>query len=229
MRIAAVAMVVAAVALCGIARAWLGFRPTEVPQLRGIEREEATDLLESMGLQLTDPGLVATNAVGPDRILEQDPAPGVEVPRGSSVEITVAVSPQRLPVPDVRGEPLALALTDLAEELYQPVTVELFDARQPAGTVIDQLPSPNTEWLTGRPVAVGVSAGEAPQGAALVPDVSGLDIEHALGELTNANLRGDGFVRDVKSPDPNVVVRQLPGGGTLVRPGTTVLLLFKAD
>jgi beta-lactam-binding protein with PASTA domain len=50
----------------------------------------------------------------------------------------------------------------------------------------------------------------------------------AKAKLEKAQLLSAGFLTQIATPETNVVVDQLPEGGTVVRPGTTVLLLLRA-
>jgi beta-lactam-binding protein with PASTA domain len=119
------------------------------------------------------------------------------------------------------------AVQKLTDELYLPTSVSIFGTAT-VGVVLDQAPSAGTSWMTGRPVAIGVAAGPDDGTGTTVPDLKGDSLETAQAKLAKANLVGNGFLTQITTPQANVVVDQLPEGGVVVRPGTTVLLLFKA-
>jgi len=104
--------------------------------------------------------------------------------------------------------------------------VDVFGLKEAQGTVVGQVPAPGTEWMTGRPVAIAVSAGPDDGTAVEVPDVLGDSVDTALSTLEQSGLVGAGAVVDPTSLESSAVTRQLPEGGAMVRPGTTVLLLF---
>ena len=141
----------------------------------------------------------------------------------------MAVTPVAEQVPDVVGQDATMTAEVLAKALYLPQPVDVFGTEEPIGTVIGQIPSAGTSWLTGRPVAFSVAAGPDDGGAVKVPDVMGQSPQAALATLESAGLGANGLVRDISQPEANTVVVQLPAGGTLVRPGTTVLLLLIAQ
>jgi beta-lactam-binding protein with PASTA domain len=143
------------------------------------------------------------------------------------VNVTVSVSPVGAEVPEVTGLESAEALRVLTEALYAPVMVDIF-GEAVVGTVLDQAPAAGTSWVTGRPVAIGVAAGPDDGTGTIVPNLKGDQLMTAKAKLEKAQLLSAGFLTQIATPETNVVVDQLPEGGTVVRPGTTVLLLLRA-
>ena len=139
----------------------------------------------------------------------------------------MSVAPVDAPVPDVVGRDAADATAALTEALYIPLIVDVFGP-EAAGTVLDQAPAPGTSWQTGRRVAIGVAAGPDDGTGVKVPDLKGLSLDAAMLKLYEVGLDGTGFLTQINDPQSNLVVDQLPDGGPLVRPGTTVLMLFRA-
>jgi eukaryotic-like serine/threonine-protein kinase len=205
----------------------IAFRPTTVPDVRLKPIAEAQTLIEHVGLKLGTSSRLATTTVGADRVISQRPAPDTRLPSRSSVDVTVAVAPVPLDVPDVVGRDAADATKALSDALFLPLGVDVFGP-SPIGTVLDQAPAAGTSWMTGRPVAIGVAAGPDDGTGVKVPDLAGDPLQQALAKLSKVGLNGTGFLTQVNSPTSNVVVDQLPEGGVVVRPGTTVLLLFRA-
>ncbi len=222
----AIAVGVVGVALVGIVL--FALRLAVVPDVTLKSVAEATALVEQVGLTLGTPGKIATAAVGPGLVAEQSPAPASRVPRRSSVEVTVAVASAMSPVPDVTGRQVAEAQQQLTDALYLPLSVDIFGTTTPRGVVIDQAPSAGTSWMTGRSVAMGVAAGPDDGTGVPVPDLTGVPLEAAMATLGKAGLAGTGFLVNITTPDANIVVDQLPEGGLVVRPGTTVLMLLRA-
>ena len=127
----AIAIGVVGVAIVGVLLFVL--RLAVVPDVTLKSVAEATALVEHVGLELGTPGKVATTSVGAGLVAEQRPAPESRAPRRSSVEVTVAVTPVMSPVPDVAGRPVADAQRQLADALYLPLSVDIFDATTPSG------------------------------------------------------------------------------------------------
>jgi serine/threonine-protein kinase len=205
----------------------IAMKPTTVPDLNAKPIAEATALLDHVGLRLGGTSRVATVSAGSGVVIEQRPAALTRVPTRSSVDVTIAVAPVAADVPDVVGRTAAEAGRVLADALYAPVRVDIFD-QGTRGVVLDQAPSAGTSWTTGRPVAVGVAAGPNDGSGVKVPDVKGQSLDRAIATLSGARLNGMGFLTQITTPEANQVVDQLPEGGTVVRPGTTVLLVLRA-
>ncbi len=222
-----VLLVVAVVLVLALAGALYYFRPTVVPDLRTKDENETTALLQAVGLKLGETGQIATSTVGGGLVFAQSPAAGQRAPRHSSVDVTVAVVPVPTPVPNVVGKSDSEAAKVLSATLFQPVAVTVYGVDAPVGTVVQQLPNAESMWVLGRPVPFAVSGGSAPEGAVKVPNLSGMSPDAALAALAAAGLGAQGVVVNISDPQSNVLTGQLPGPGTVVDPGTTVLLLFE--
>jgi serine/threonine-protein kinase len=219
--IVAVILIVLVVALL------FALRPTTVPDLGLKSAAEAAALVEHAGLKLGTSGRLATGTVGAGRVIGQRPLAETRAPRRSSVDVTVSVAPVPADVPDVVGRDAAAATAALSDALFLPVSVDIFGPSV-EGAVLDQAPAAGTSWMTGRPVAIGVAAGPDDGTGVTVPDLEGDPLPQTLAKLDKVGLNSAGFVTQKNSPESNVVVDQLPQAGVVVRPGTTVLLLFRA-
>lgn len=215
--------VVAALLVAAIVYFW----PVTVPDIVKKSESDAEAMLGHTALSVGARGRVATTGIAPDHVVVQNPAAGSTAPRHSSVDMTLAVDPVATPVPTVVGLESARAFEVLAQALYDPQSIEVFGLTEPIGVVVDQLPAAGTSYVMGQPVVVAVSAGPDNGTAVKVPDVLGESLDSAQSKLASANLGIGGFEVDIETPESNVVVSQLPKGGVLVGPQTTVLLLLK--
>jgi serine/threonine-protein kinase len=202
-------------------------RPTVVPDVVMKPVATATQLIEGAGLRVGTEGQAATGSVGPGLVAQQSPGASSKVPRRSSVDITVSVSPTAADIPQVTGLTVGQALQKLNDSLYIPTTVDILGP-DTAGVVLDQLPGAGVSWMTGRPVVIGVAAGPDDGTGAKVPNLKGDTLATAQAKLAKVGLVGNGFITQINDKQANVVVDQLPEGGVVVGRGTTVLLLFQA-
>jgi len=223
-----VTIVLVAVALVLVLGLLFAFRPTIVPDVTMKTADDATTLIVHAGLAKGATGQIATTTVGAGLVMQQRPAAATRAPRKSSVDITLAVTPEALSVPDLAGLDATSANQKLAGMLYLPRRVDVFGADAAPGATVSQVPAAGTDWLTGLPVAYAVSAGPDDGTAVEVPDLIGKPLDAAFAELTKLGLQPVDFVTNISTPESNVVVTQLPAGGLSVRPGTPVLLLFEA-
>jgi serine/threonine-protein kinase len=89
-----------------------GPQPRVVPGLSGQTVEQATVLLEAEDL-LISVGEEYSESVTEGQIIASSPAAGAEVPRGSTVAVTVSLGLPFVEVPDLAGRPVAEAIDEL--------------------------------------------------------------------------------------------------------------------
>jgi serine/threonine-protein kinase len=78
-----------------------GGRPTKVPNVVGLELDEATAQLKSMGFQVASQ--TVEGAVMPGMVVAQSPTPDQKAPRGSTITLQVTQGPAMVTVPDLSG------------------------------------------------------------------------------------------------------------------------------
>jgi len=191
-----------------------------VPRVLGLPQADAEEALIGSGLAVGEPRTEAHPTAARGDVVWQDPPPGVAVPRGHTVDLTVSAGPQRIPVPDLSGydAPIAEQLV-LAAGLIVG-RVERTQAPAPRGVVINSRPPAGSTLLPGTEVTLVVSVG-AP--TITVPDLTGLTREQADSVLTHAGLAlGTAVRRTTYSGAPGTVIEQNPQPGTLSAPGTAV-------
>jgi serine/threonine-protein kinase len=193
---------------------------TSVPDVRGKTRDEAVRELTEAKLE---PRVVKVPSDRPvDQVTAQDPPPGRRVEEGTEVRINVSSGPRPLAVPNVIGQPYESAAATLQAAGFAVARREA-DSNQPAGTVIDQNPAPNSTAARGSSVTLTVSKGPETRG---VPEVTQIDQDTAIEALEEAGFEVE--VADQPVDDPaldNIVLSQDPGAGTQAEPGSTVTIV----
>jgi eukaryotic-like serine/threonine-protein kinase len=130
-----------------------GPEQVEVPDVTGLSRDSAENLLADAGLEVA---VQEQESEEPeDDVISQDPAGGTEVDRGSRVTITVSTGIEQVSVPNVVGLPARQAASQLRAEELTPTQLER-DVTDPAqdGVVIEQRPAANIEVDKGRQVVI---------------------------------------------------------------------------
>jgi serine/threonine-protein kinase len=160
---------------------WMGSgRWTQVPELAGIDRDAAVDLLQGADLDPVVREEQWSESVPEGAVVAADPSGG-EVLRGSDVELVVSRGPERFTVrPELVGQPIEAVRAELEGMPVALAEEEVYDERVPAGSVTRFDPAPGTELRRGQPVTVHVSQGRAP---VEVPDVVGQSADAAQGNL----------------------------------------------
>ncbi len=191
-------------------------RFTVDPALVGQPADAVQAAIEALGgeLVVTTVG-ERSDAVGAGGVVSIDPAPGAELPRGSGVTLTVSQGPATADVPELVGmDPDAAqsALEDLDFEVER--TAGRSDAVA-VGQVMAVSPTGNQPY--GSTITLQVSEGPV---QVTVPNVVGQSKDAAT-----AALQAVGLTVDVTQFFGDTVLRQTPGAGSVVDPGTAVTIL----
>ncbi|MEU3143212.1 MULTISPECIES: Stk1 family PASTA domain-containing Ser/Thr kinase [unclassified Streptomyces] len=155
-------------------------------------------------------------------VLEQDPALGEEVEKGTTVTLTVAKAVARSTVPDVFNKTCDEAKAQMtANDLVGNCTEQEVDDANQVGKVISTTPGPNQQVDKNSQVQIVVGKAKANEKVA-VPNVNGQTLKDAQKMLQEAGLA----VGEIKgSQDPNSrVIGADPGQGNQVDKGTAVSL-----
>jgi serine/threonine-protein kinase len=136
----------------------------DVPDVVGRGRAEAESLLEAERLV---PIFQERNSDAPEgEVIEQQPAAGEEVPRGTRVTVVISTGLREVSVPDVLGRPSSDAEAAIRDTGLEPETrSKRTENPQENGIVLIQRPDPGTEREEGRKVVILVGRYEAPSAA----------------------------------------------------------------
>lgn len=126
----------------------VGSGPAEakVPELQGQTPVQAAEILGEAGLELGAQAEASSETIPAGQIIDQQPLPGTNMRRGSSVDITVSTGPDvpdLLPIPDVTGQDVDTAATTLFNALFISDVTEV-QSNLPAGTVVSTNPAAGT-------------------------------------------------------------------------------------
>jgi eukaryotic-like serine/threonine-protein kinase len=130
-----------------------GPEQVDVPDVTGLSRDSAEDLLSEAGLEVA---VEQRESEEPeDDVISQDPAAGTEVDRGSTVTIAVSTGIEKVSVPNVVGLSRRDAIAQLREVglTASPREVDVTDASQD-GVVTDQRPGAGIEIEKGKAVVI---------------------------------------------------------------------------
>jgi eukaryotic-like serine/threonine-protein kinase len=210
----ALAALLAYLAATGI----LAGEKVDVPRVVGKQVLQARDRLEKAGFEVREVRAPSPEEIGV--VVDQDPDPGEEAEKGSTVELEVSEGPGEVRVPSVENLPERLAIKELNDAgLKANVDRESSDTIR-EGLAIRTVPRGGAEVQRGTRVKLFVSSGPE---RVTVPDVTGLSRDSA-----EAQLRGEGLtvsVEEVESDEPEgEVISQSPAAGTSVESGAAVTI-----
>jgi eukaryotic-like serine/threonine-protein kinase len=208
-----IAALIAAVIVFALTRS----EQVRVPTVIGESEDDATQILEDAGFDVTDNNFESCEEAG--TVTEQDPAAGSSADKGSTVEISVSLG-LTVRVPDVVGKPSGEATQILGRDQLQVQERRVFSDSVANGRVVRTNPGAGQEIDCEGTVTLFVSRGQDLQP---VPDVLGQTRSSAESELRDA-----GFIPNVEtenSDEPeDTVIGQDPGPGGAVPTGSEVVI-----
>jgi serine/threonine-protein kinase len=142
---------------------WLGAgRWTEMPSVVGLDRVSAERVLAESDLTASYAER-SDDSIPEGSVIATDPAPAVQVPRGSGVTLTISTGRPQVPA-IAAGTDVAEAQRLISEAGLTPKDSEQgeFSASVTEGTVLRTDPAAGTRLASGSPVALVLSAGPQP-------------------------------------------------------------------
>jgi beta-lactam-binding protein with PASTA domain/tRNA A-37 threonylcarbamoyl transferase component Bud32 len=193
----------------------------EVPNLLGLDRNQAAASLQQVGLVLSpDQGTqVAQDDKDIDRVLGQNPTAGGRLAKGKSVVITVGVAPATVGVPDVVGTSIDQAQRNIVVAHLTPAVQEI-DGTAQKGQVLKQSPTGGTSVKAGSTVTLTVSRGNQLK----MPDLRGQTPAQAQATLQKVGWAGT--LKEVFAPVEDaaqvglIVTQDVPAGTGFARAQT---------
>ncbi|MEU2420346.1 Stk1 family PASTA domain-containing Ser/Thr kinase [Streptomyces sp. NPDC007851] len=193
-----------------------------VPSVVGQSVDDATTTLEGDKYGFHVKTKQRVSGEDPGTVLEQDPALGAEVEKGSTITLTVAKAEEKSTVPDVDGKSCDDAKAQMqANNLTGNCTeVETNDPNL-VDKVVSTDPQKGTQVDKNSTVTIQIGKAPANQQVQIPQDISGKTLKDARNELQSLGLQ----VNVQGSQDDNAtVVTSSPTPGSTVNKGDTVTL-----
>ncbi len=193
----------------------------EVPDVTGLHGEEASALLQTVGLvskieEAYDDVVRVGEAVG------SRPAAGARAAAGSTVAVRISKGPAPRTVPMIIGVPDVAAMAEIARaELKIGKVTYRTGSGQPGGAVLSATPKPGAKVPRNMPVNLVVARDP---GLSVVPNVVGLENSVAQQVIRDGGLRAKTTTEAVPLGDSRdgLVISQSPIAGTQLPSGSRV-------
>lgn len=186
---------------------------TRTPDLTGLGEEEARNLLAAQGLEwVTEEGSGRySESVAAGAVVLQRPRAGSLVKRGSRVEAVLSLGPERVTVPDLKGQALPAAQVALAASgLVLGRTVAVYSSQSGPGSVVEQQPQARTAVAPETPVDLLVALAAAPE-TYVMPDLVYRDYEEVRRFFDQRGLAmGSIRFEPYEGVAAGVILRQFP-------------------
>jgi eukaryotic-like serine/threonine-protein kinase len=198
-----------------------GAEAIPVPDVIGSPVDQARLLLTTQGFTVVVEE-VEDEEIPIGEVVDQEPGPNQEAPRGSEVKLFVSKGPAPREVPAVVGRTIAEASNLLGQAGFAVNQTSAPSSTVPEGTVISTDPPAGSVQPKGTAITVVVSSGPA---EGTVPSVVGLTEANALNTINSAGFSPTVVEQDTAdATQDGRVIDQDPNGNTVAELGTTVTI-----
>jgi len=192
---------------------------TKVPNLIGIELENALKLIENASLIGGDiAGMESVST--PRTVISQSITAGATVSIGSKIDLVIA-KPEETKVPNSLGKTLEEAQSALEAAKLRTGRVDYEASGQPPNVVIKQSPEPNTAVPSNETVDLTLSRGTSVK----APNLVGKEVREAERTLKNLGLARGSISERPSTKEEGTVIGQDPSPGTEVERGKSINLV----
>ena len=197
-----------------------------VPDVVGKSSVVAQQILEDKNLRVK---IVEANddSVPAGQVVSQYPEAGAKVKEQRLVTITVSKGAQELTMPDLKSMSRSNAEEKLKKMGLKLGAVFEENAKEPAGTVINQDPRSGSKITKGQTVDITVSLGEKKK-EITVQNYTGLSVDSAKSNLEANGLSLGGISEEASTRPKGTVIGQSPSAGSTTTEGGSVSLIISS-
>lgn len=197
-----------------------------VPDVVGKSSVVAQQILEDKNLRVK---IVEANddSVPAGQVVSQYPEAGAKVKEQRLVTITVSKGGQELTMPDLKSMSRSNAEEKLKKMGLKLGAVFEENAKEPAGTVINQDPRSGSKITKGQTVDITVSLGEKNK-EITVQNYTGLSVDSAKSNLEANGLSLGGISEEASTRPKGTVIGQSPAVGSTTTEGGSVSLIISS-
>ena len=197
-----------------------------VPDVVGKSSVVAQQILEDKNLRVK---IVEANddSVPAGQVVSQYPEAGAKVEEQRLVTITVSKGGQELTMPDLKSMSRSNAEEKLKKMGLKLGAVFEENAKEPAGTVINQDPRSGSKITKGQTVDITVSLGEKKK-EITVQNYTGLSVDSAKSNLEANGLSLGGISEEASTRPKGTVIGQSPSAGSTTTEGGSVSLIISS-
>ncbi|MBS7398075.1 MAG: PASTA domain-containing protein, partial [Ruminiclostridium sp.] len=181
----------------------LGAKPFEMPDVTGMDYEDATKKLYELGLKNIITERKTDNSVPQNQVLEQSIKPGTEVKASDKITLTISTAEETIKVADVTGKEQSAAKQELEKQGFKVVVLENNYDNVDKGIVAEQTPAAGSSQKKGATVTLYVSKGKQITTVNISFDANGGNVTQnskdvtlgaEYGELPVATKSGETFI-----------------------------------
>ncbi len=202
-------------------------RDVKVPNVTGLNFEEASQRLLQAGFKAEQGEQRYNNAAPKMTVLEQSPPPGSHEGLGNTVTLVVSGGQRMVAVPTVVGMSKSEAAAALEKDGFDVGDANEISSNQPRGTVISTRPAAGSQVSIPTTVNLVISGGAA---TIEMPSLIGRDIAAARQTLIQLGAKDIQILYDPMAIGARgTVVGQTPVGGATLVPGGSITLRVSGE
>ncbi len=202
---------------------FVGSKPmVDVPNVVGMNVDEASRTLESVGLkmEIKEEQYITTEGQQANKVIQQDPEWGIRISKGSAVSVVVT---RELRIPSLVGMSYKDAVSKLKELKLDVGNVKKTPTKDEAKVDVVLKQSPASGTLTTPGTAVDLEIGALLK-KVTVPNVKGMTVADAENAIAAKNLKVNKVEQQSTSVPIGKVIDQDPPSGTTVYEEDTVTI-----
>ena len=163
-------------------------REVRVPDLRNMPMVRAEAAANSSGLIVSIEDRFYSSTVGEGEVISQFPAAGSRVRRGWRIRVAESLGPQRVTIPDLKGQTELAATLNLHQRGLELGTISPIPSiTATPGEIVAQSPPPDATEVAEPKVNVLIAEPPARR-EYVMPDFIGRDLSFAKQKIANAGL-----------------------------------------
>lgn len=163
-------------------------REVRVPDLRGMAMVRAEAVANGSGLIVSIEDRFYSSSAGEGEVISQFPAPGSRVRRGWRIRVAESLGPQRVTIPDLKGQTELAATLNLHQRSLELGTISPIPSTTAApGEIVAQSPPPDATEVAEPKVNVLIAEPSA-KPEYVMPDFIGRDLSFVKLKIAKAGL-----------------------------------------
>ncbi|HPD18258.1 MAG TPA: PASTA domain-containing protein [Candidatus Goldiibacteriota bacterium] len=216
-------IIISGVTALTIMKLMLSISVIYMPDLRGLQIEQAKKVTSKLGLELKVENEVDSNLFEKGTVISQDTPPKSKIKKGRIIYVVVSRGSQIIQMPDVTGLPVQKAVVELKNKNLdtglEAVTSSFVFGEN---VIISQSPPPGANVPTGTKINLLKSSG-ARKFSFMMPDFRNQDIKNVFNLLKKYDLHINSLdAEDNDILESGTIIRQTPLSGCLIDKETQI-------
>lgn len=203
---------------------WFGAKEVSIPDVEGMELDDAISELIESGLVIGDKNEISDDNIEEGSIIRTTPQAGKVVTEGTEIDLYISLGKERIELSDYRGRVFEDTERRLENQNFKDIIrIDKYDESEP-GTIIDQYPEEGESVVPSETV-IEFTVSKGPELISLI-DLSGYTAKSLDDYAKNNNLVIDITEEFHDSVDKGLVFSQDPDAGSQLKEGSKVKVVI---